>query len=58
MAQPSKEILELYEELEAATATLANLRRNPGSMLVELKLLEDEITSINKSIQEELKKED
>jgi len=54
MKTQNERLVELYESLEKTVTELSNLRRNPGSNLVELKVLEAEILTINEEIQEVL----
>jgi hypothetical protein len=54
MKTQNERLVELYESLEKTVTELSNLRRNPGSNLAELKVLEAEILTINEEIQEVL----
>jgi len=54
MKTQNERLVELYESLEKTVTELSNLRRNPGSNLAELKILEAEILTINEEIQEVL----
>ena len=57
MKTQNERLVELYESLEKTVTELSNLRRNPGSGLAELKILEAEIVTINEEIQEVLNDE-
>jgi hypothetical protein len=54
MKTQNERLVELYKSLEKTVTELSNLRRNPGSNLAELKVLEAEILTINEEIQEVL----